>query len=790
MSKTLTELQKENEQLRHYVELLEADMTESELRFAQLSQAAFEGIVIYEGENIILINTAARKLFGYRKSELVQLKPIDLIQAEAQAAYLAALTTAPREGIETYCICKDASVFPAKIRHKTIPHKGEEAKVMVVSDLTESKKVEQKLAASELRYRKLFEESNDAIYISSRDGFLLAVNEAAVQLFGYTRQELLKMNALRLYAFKEARDKFRQEIEAKGALSNYELQLLKKDGSLIDCILSTTTRRNADGKVIGYQGIIRDITERKRTEELIQAKEIAERSARLKERFLANMSHEIRTPMNAVMGFTNLLQDTATIHQEQYIKGIKVASEHLLVLINDVLDFSKIDAGKLELETIPFDLKDVLNNAIETFRIKANKKNLPILLITDEGLPHHLIGDPTRLTQILLNLLSNAIKFTEDGKIELLVKVFMEDLQYVNLSFSVKDTGIGIPKEKLDSIFNSFTQVSSDTRRRFGGTGLGLTITKKLVELQGGTISVKSKEDEGTTFTFFLKFKKANEADFTQQQAVHHISFQPLGKLTILIAEDNQLNQVVARDTIKKWGKEIVIDIANNGREAVEKIKQKKYDIILMDVQMPEMSGYEATQYIRHKLGQKDLPILAMTAYATTGEAEKTLMVGMDDYISKPFVPHKLYQKIAKLTGQSAAITTVIEEQILEEDVAIVVQQNLQRVTDLTFLNQSTSDDKALKEKMIHILLTETPDEMMKLQALLANENWPRFAAVAHKFKSSITFMGLHAMKSVVKNLQTYAEKQQELDKIPQLFAQLKQTCEKACEELREELER
>ncbi|MFK7907879.1 MAG: ATP-binding protein, partial [Chitinophagales bacterium] len=519
-------------------------------------------------------------------------------------------------------------------------------------------------------------------------------------------------------------------------------------------------------------------------------RELAERSSNLKQRFLANMSHEIRTPMNAIVGMGNLLEtdmDNFTPTQGKYLRGIRNASEHLLVIINDILDFSKIEAGKLEIENVAFSLHEVLQNVSHTFKYKAEEKDIQLLLHMEEKLPDMLLGDPTRLMQILLNLVSNAIKFTDKGKVEIEASILKEGSKSVELAFSVLDTGRGIPEGRLETIFDSFSQISSDTTRRFGGTGLGLTITKKLIEMQGGKLSVRSQVGEGSVFSFVLDYPKSEE-ERTTAKSFAKTSFGDghLPNLTILLAEDNELNQVVAEDTIKKWNEDIVMDIFENGELAVEAIKAfpDRYDLVLMDVQMPKMNGLEAAKYIRNELQLNKLPILAMTAYATTGEAERTIMAGMNDYISKPFDPARLYRKIVKLVKYEATDLpqkTAIVEEVQENKVAISVVYN---TIDLQFLKELTDNNPELMVKMIDIMLRETPEELEKMEYHYYQQNWQRLAAVAHKFKSSAAFMGLPTMEESIKMIQIDAEKQENMEDLWDRIEVVKETCLEACREL------
>ncbi|MEO5571169.1 MAG: response regulator [Bacteroidia bacterium] len=391
--------------------------------------------------------------------------------------------------------------------------------------------------------------------------------------------------------------------------------------------------------------------EEKRIAEIAQQK--AEEAKKFEQQFLANMSHEIRTPMNVVIGMTNLLLKTNMNDQQQkYINAIKDSSENLLVIINDILDLSKIEAGKIGFESIHFSLFETVNLAQTTLKFKAEDKGLHMITDIDPTLPPMIIGDPVRLSQVLLNLAGNAIKFTEKGSITVQCKKLKEENKNVLIEFSVTDTGIGIAEEIVPKIFESFTQASSDTTRKYGGTGLGLTISKQLVELQAGSIHVTSTLGVGSTFSFILPYQIGSE--MTKKEKVKNPDpglIDELRKKRILLVEDNAFNQIVAADTIFDLIKGIHLDIAVNGRDAVEKLRKGEYDMVIMDIQMPEMDGYEATKFIRNNFDapKKNIPIMAMTANVIKEEIEKCFDSGMNSYIAKPFDPEDLFIKISNL---------------------------------------------------------------------------------------------------------------------------------------------
>lgn len=395
--------------------------------------------------------------------------------------------------------------------------------------------------------------------------------------------------------------------------------------------------------------LFRDINKREKLEkELVKTKKRVEEASVIKEQFMANMSHEIRTPMNAIIGFNDrLIKTKLNEEQQEYVAAVQSSGENLLTIINDILDFSKIEAGMVTIEHIRFNLHELLLSIFNMFFLIAKEKNIDLQLHKLKNVPEFIMGDPTRLSQILINLVGNSLKFTEQGNINIIVEVIKDDKQNVTIQFKVKDTGIGILEEKISEVFERFTQAKSDTSRIFGGTGLGLSIVKKLVELQSGTIAVESKKDEGSLFKFTIPYKKASSALSPELKTNPEKIRKPIvnDKIKILIVEDNLLNQKLAAFMIKDFG--YAFDICDNGKLAVEKLKQETYDLVLMDIQMPEMDGYEAAGLIREKL-MLNTPIIAMTAHAMPGEKDKCLGFGMTDYISKPIKEIDLHKLIIK----------------------------------------------------------------------------------------------------------------------------------------------
>jgi PAS domain S-box-containing protein len=412
-----------------------------------------------------------------------------------------------------------------------------------------------------------------------------------------------------------------------------------------------------EGKPVKMYGTLLDITERVDRQAELQEQELAKRVAIAKDQFLAVMSHELRTPLNSIIGFTKiLLRDSMTQKQREQLQAVKSSSDILLALINDILDLSKNESGKIRIEETGLRLKDLINTAVAGFELHFEEKKIKVAQQYDGSIPEILIKDPVRVEQIFINLLSNAIKFTTDGGvIDIQTKLLKKDEKNVNLEFIISDTGIGIPADKLETIFEPFSQASRDTGKKYGGTGLGLSIVKRLVELMGGTISVKSEVNQGTVFTFILPMKIGVPNDVPKEikELLRSKELKDLGHLKILLAEDSTLNQLLIEEIMAGFGFEI--DSAGNGKIAIGLLEKNDYDIILMDLMMPEMDGFEASTYIRKKMQppQSIIPIIALTSDVSPKVVVKSSEAGMDDYISKPFNEVELLNKMSRLIKKS-----------------------------------------------------------------------------------------------------------------------------------------
>ena len=641
----------------------------------------------------------------------------------------------------------------------------------------------------------LIEASLDPLVTISSAGKITDMNEALTNITGLTREELTDTDFLDYFTEPQKARNVYQEVFAKGSVTNFPLTLRHKNGNLTDVLFNGSVYKDDEGNVDGVVIVARDVTEQKKiaselTEAIVfaelateiaeQAKVkaekatiIAESAMKAKQQFLSNMSHEIRTPMNAIIGFTKVVLKTdLTAKQKEYLTAIKISGDALIVLINDILDLAKVDAGKMTFEQIPFKMSLSISAMLHLFETKIHEKNLKLVKEYDENIPSVLVGDPVRLHQIIMNLVSNAVKFTTKGKITVSAKLLSEDQQKVTIEFSVTDTGIGIPENKLDSIFENFQQASSGTSRLYGGTGLGLAIVKQLIEPQGGSISVTSKVNEGSKFSFILNFLKT-KAEAEKELEMVELD-NDLKEIKVLVVEDIALNQLLMRTLLDDFGFEC--DIAGNGKVAIEKMQTKKYDLVLMDLQMPEMNGFEATEYIRNVMNS-DIPIIALTADVTTVDLAKCKAVGMNDYIAKPVDERLLYTKMVSYLKKTAK-SFEPEKDKPEEDVQ-------PKYTNLNYLNTRTKSNRVLMMEMISLYLEQTPPLINTMKQSLFDKDWKLLQSTVHKMIPSFSIMGISAdFENMAKKVQEYASTQEQTEGISEMVIKLEKVCMQACSEL------
>jgi PAS domain S-box-containing protein len=621
---------------------------------------------------------------------------------------------------------------------------------------------------SEKKFRSIFHNSAEGIFQSTVDGKWLTLNKTCADILGYdSTDELARVGVNDLYVNPDERSKILNELKEKKQVVNHRLKLKKKNGTEAVVILNNRLVTGEDRSQY-LEGNIHDVTEQTRAEEMrqlaeealtaekIKSEKLAKEALRLsvtKSKFLANMSHEIRTPMNGILGFLTLIEAGAYENKDelkQFSSSAKYSAESLLDVINSILDLSKIEAGKAEIEEREFNLIKVIDHSISVITPKAVEKQNAIVKEIPNNVEIDLIGDQTKIRQILINLLSNAITFTSNGSIEIKVRTKREDDDYVRLFISVIDNGIGIPADKVNQLFKPFSQVDGSERRQLGGTGLGLVICKEFVNLMGGKIGVSSEEGKGSSFNFDIKVKAQSflpaqdrydgyvvvteqketeaavletkdEKELTSARSEHHV----------LLAEDNLINQKVSIKILNRAGYNVTA--VGNGIEVLEAVAKDKFDLILMDIQMPEVDGYSATKEIR-KLnnGYSKIPIIALTAHALMGDREKCIEAGMNDYLTKPIAADKLITKVD---------TLLRIEQYKPEPVAEVLQ-NEPVVFDYERLKKVSMGDVEFEKELLISFIEDINNKLDKMTELVNLRDMAKILKLAHTIKGASYSVG------------------------------------------------
>lgn len=651
-----------------YSILVSQDITErkeSSQYARSLIEASLDPLVTINADGKITdVNEASIKITGVEREKLIDTDFSNYF-TEPQKA---------QEGYQQVFEKGFVADYPLTIKHKNgnltdvlynaSVYKDDKGNVLGVfaaaRDITERKQAEEKIKESEAEVRKIKEQLELSITAGKIGVWhwnvkndLLYWSKEQHEIYGFNKSETVTSSAqFNALMFSGDLKRIQDDLSASNKLEHeYDFQITRKNDGELRWIKSRAKNTFDSQGVLQYiSGVNIDITEQKLFEEkLIEAKTSAENAAKSRQQFLSNMSHEIRTPLNSILGFTNVLLKTELdVQQKEFLDAINTSGKSLNLLINDILDLAKVDAGKMTFETKPFEIRKSITALLHSFDMKIREKNLELVEVYDNKIPPILVGDLLRLNQITLNLISNAVKFTHKGKIKLTIKLLHEDQENVTIEFVVSDSGIGIADNKLNSIFNLFEQAEINTSTSYGGTGLGLSIVKQLVEGQGGSVSVKSKLGEGSVFSVILPFGKANLK--LEEEIILLDPVSEIKNLRVLVAEDVPLNQLLIKIILNDFGFEH--EIVGNGKLAIEKMETNTYDIILMDLHMPEVNGFEATEYIRKTL-KSYIPIIALTADVTTMDVSKCKEFGMNSYISKPIEEKLLYNKIVELVKKN-----------------------------------------------------------------------------------------------------------------------------------------
>ncbi len=646
------------------------------------------------------------------------------------------------------------------------------------ADITEQHRSQELIRKSEEKYRGIMDNMELGLMEVDNDQKIIRAYDRFCKMIGYTEEELVGKIAPELFLPKEFNEvlDIQQQKRSKGDASSYELQLIKKDGSRLWVIVSGAPIMDENGEVVGSLGIHYDITERKQLEqELELARQIAEDARQAEKQFLANMSHEIRTPLNAIIGMTHLLFDTRPDKQQyEYLDILKTSADFLLSLISDLLDMAKIEAGRIEVQKHPFDLVGLLRTNQRVFQIKLEGRPIELNLMVDAKISGNYIGDDLILNQILMNLIGNSEKFTEEGSIDITAKIKKQEDEITWIEFKITDTGSGIPQEKLELIFQKFKQINAEGHKH-KGTGLGLAITKQLIELQGGTITVKSEEGEGTTFTFLLPFQKSDTEVVVN---THEIQLAPssVEGCKVLVAEDNIMNQKYISSLLSKW--KIDFTIASDGRKAIEQAQRQAFDIILMDIQMPNTDGYEATIAIRNtKNPNQKTPIVALTASAMLDQKSKALSAGMNDFITKPFTPNILLNTIQTYLKLS------------KTNHLMSYHHTFNALLDQERLIELYADDKEYAADMFQTFLNEVLPDFLQFDHLIEQQDWDGLGIHAHKLKPTLGMVGLSKLEEQMHEIEKLAKTNQNTESLPSKWQDLRLNLEKMLPVLKEELE-
>lgn len=623
-------------------------------------------------------------------------------------------------------------------------------------DITQRKRVEQEIRDSQEKLQLILNTSLDAIITIDENSIVTDWSPSAEKIFGYCQKEAIGVSLDELIVPKhmisshqKGMGHFMKTGEGPVLNKRIELTAIRNTGEEFPLEL-TISPIKIDNRYY-FSAFCRDITARKQSEQaLIDAKKAAEQARNVERQFLAHMSHEIRTPMNAVIGMTYLLsQSSLSEEQKDYLEALKFSADSLMGIISDILDLSKIEAGEIELEERPFSLHHLLESLQRTYQFKVQEKNISVQMMIDDAIQNQVIGDKTRLHQILGNLLSNASKFTSEGYIGVNGLLERVEDDFFWLKFQVYDTGIGISQDNLGVIFSSFKQATIDTHREFGGTGLGLSIVKQLVEIQGGCIHVESELGKGTMFEVILPFKDSGIN--TQQELTTDIQLQEEGMrledLTILIAEDNSINQKLITSILSQWG--IQFDLAENGLEAVAYADKKLYDVIFMDINMPKMNGHEAVRAIKKTATNLNFetPIIALTAAALQEERRRMFEAGVHDFITKPFSPQQLKQTIYSCLDKSLELDAEFVAKPVEVKVDI-------ELYNLSHLNKFSRGNNAFVHEMIQMFLDENPQTLKHLKKAYQDDLFDKVRDLAHQLKSTFGTMGMRKQQEMAQKIE------------------------------------
>lgn len=750
------------------------DVTEREKNLATLSQreemnrlimnSALDAIVIIdEYGSVISWNPAAEKIFGHKKDSVIGKNMGEIIvpqnlrashDAGMERFRLSGQSRILNQVLELPAINKDGKEFPIEISVICFEQENKNYYCGFIKDISERKSNEIRIRKQEEKYRNIIANMNLGLIEVLPDETIVFANQSFAEISGYAVEELVGKKTSLFVPGDSVHPTLEEKLKLrlKGETDSYELQVKNKQGEPRWWYIAGAPNYNDKNELIGTIGVHLDITNQKKLEqELKVAKTLAEEASRAKEIFLANMSHEIRTPLNAIIGMIRELgREHLTPQQQLYLSHSETAARHLLNILNNVLDISKIEAGEFELDVKEFSLSSLISNVKSILQSKVQEKGLKFnVLISHDLSPCHL-GDSTRIRQILINLIGNAIKFTDEGKISLIVDVVEESNHSQVIKFIISDTGVGMSKEFLGKLFSKFSQEDSNKNRRHEGTGLGMTITQEMVYLMNGSIHVESAKNQGTTIEVTIDLPVGDPSRlYTAQQGKRQ---EDLHGVQVLLVEDNDMNRYIATQSLKHFG--CIVTEAFNGKDAIDKLNKKEFDIILMDIQMPVMDGVEATKLIRQDMAMT-IPIVALTANAFKKDIDQYMAVGMNDFVTKPFEEVVLYNTMIS----NVSFKEKAEDNLKESD-----------LYDLSKLSEISRGDKGFINQMVRIFIEQMPKSIEEMKQAIEENNLYGAGKIAHRIKPGVDNIGAALLSPLVKDIEFLAR---ELEADPAKLSEL-----------------
>lgn len=757
----------------------QALLKQSEERNRLIMNSALNAIItINTRGEITFWNNQAEVIFGWQREEVLGEKLDEIIIPNIhKEGHKLGMKKFMETGegpvlnkqLELPALHKNGNEFPVEISITPIQQNNETIFCSFIQDISERKKAESNLKFQEEKFRNIIANMNLGLMEVDNNEIAKYVNQSFLEISGYEESELIGKKPSSLFFTWDDSEFITNKIEnrKKGISEIYQVPIKNKRGELRWWAISAAPNYDDKGNQIGSIGIHLDITGQKKLEiELEKEKIKAEEASKAKEAFLANMSHEIRTPLNAIIGFLRELnKQQLTEIQKIYIENSTIASKHLLAIINNILDISKIEAKEMVLDEEDFNLKKSIKNVVTVLQSKAAKNGIEIITNWDKKIAKALTGDSLRLEQVLFNLIGNAIKFTTNGEITITAKLIQETLKGQEISISIKDTGIGMDADFVANIFKKFSQEDKKTTRKFGGTGLGMAITKELINLMNGSIAIESQKNVGTTINIVLNLPKG-QGDFEEVDVLVNEAINLEG-IKVLLAEDNEMNRMVVQNSLQYYNCQVTE--VENGLEAIWALEKEEFDIVLMDIQMPELDGIEATANIRTQL-KLTIPIIALTANAFKTEIERCYAAGINDYVTKPFDENLLIETIYKNVNKSKLPKRPKEELLY----------------NLTSLHNLSRGNNDFVIKMIEIFIKQTEETLLKVAEAIASNELSDISKLIHKIKPSVEGMGIKSLMNDIKKLEIMDKSQENKEEVIRLFEVVKKGLLLSIEQLKQ----